>query len=169
MDCVDSMKLSRILKNRKAMTPLMIGIIVAASIIAVIFIVMAAVIPAIPRKVEMNIRTDTIKANATGDQSLKFRVICDYSDGKLIKAEVYKGETLYGEAIIDEVFEEKEEKEIIIGAFIATASVPFLEKSGQNLVFQDGEEYTLTIYYESIDGKHTGDVSQTWKFETYSG
>ncbi len=64
------------------MTPLMIGLIVAASVVVVFFIVMAAVIPSMSHDLSMQIKDRSIKANSTlNDLSLKFNVMCDYAEG----------------------------------------------------------------------------------------
>lgn len=90
MDSVESMKFSSILKNRKAMTPLMIGIIVAASVLAVFFVVMAATIPLYRREIDMSIRDNSIKGNTTDYIHLSFRIICDFDVAILKEVVIFK-------------------------------------------------------------------------------
>ena len=148
----------------------MIGIIVSASVVAVVFIIMAAVIPTFKHDVIMMIRANTIRANATGDMSLKFRVTGDFEEGIVYKAEVYKGNTtdlLYGSATLDENIKPRETRELVVVGFTATGSVPSSETNGPYLVFQDLAWYTLKIYYRNLDGTAEGDHSLSWRYAKF--
>jgi len=158
MDSVHSMKLSKILKNRKAMTPLMIGLIVAASVIAVLFVVMAAVIPVMKQEVYMQIRIGSIKANSTDSISLVFRVMCDYDDGDLWSIEVYKDSQLYGTKNVEESFVRNEMRTIGLPYLLAEEGVPIGEISSGRLVFQNGESYVLRIYFRTAGDTETIDL-----------
>ena len=169
MDSVNLMKLSKIIKNRKAMTPVMIGVIVAASVIAVLFIVMAAVIPVIKSDVDIFVNPVSIKSNSTTDQSLRFKVTCDHQDGTIYKVEIYKGETMYAAADTDEPILNREVKEITIPGFVATEYAPASEiGSGGYLVFQHDAEYKMIIYFEDSDGSYQSTSSTTWTFVSYN-
>jgi hypothetical protein len=163
-DSVDSMKLlTKILKKRKAMTPLMIGLIVAASVIAVVFIVMAAVIPTIDNNLVMHIRDDSVRAvsNETIDVALRLRMICDYQDGMIYKAEVYNTNTseLYGTYALNRTLARQTESEVIIPYFNASAAAitagHFVNEANYTnvLKFMNGAEYQLKIFYRSMDSK----------------
>ena len=163
MDSVNRMKLPKILKNRKAMTPLMIGIIVAASIVAVLFIVMAAVIPAISPKVELNVKPSSVMSNST--THLSFQVICDFDHGNLTKIELYKDQTLYSEVLVMYGFNVRDTKTIDVNGFTAASGVPASEISLEGFViFQVNQTYTLRLYYQNIAGGDQGSSSFSWTY-----
>ncbi|MBD3191426.1 MAG: hypothetical protein GF308_12330 [Candidatus Heimdallarchaeota archaeon] len=161
------MKLAKILKNKKAMTPIMIGIIVAASVVAVIFIVMAAVIPFIKHDVEMYVAPRTIMANSSDNTALRFDVTCDYAPGVLYKIEILQDQTVYG--VVDNLDLSLENREVreIGTTFDATANAPAGEVSGGLLVFQNGEAYTMKLYYRSPDGSSEGTSTSTWTYAAF--
>ncbi|NHJ85422.1 MAG: hypothetical protein FK734_08155 [Asgard group archaeon] len=150
------MKLARIIKNKKALTPLMIGIIVTASVVAVLFIVLAATMPFyVQRDVEMHLRENYIIVNQTDSVSLTFKVISDYQGGVIEKFEIYKNgiepTDLYGTFVNStELF--KNEERLFTVIFDATANAGGLDKDESNhLVFIKGNVYTLKITYSDID------------------
>lgn len=147
------MKLSKLLKNRKAMTPLMIGIIVAASVIAVVFIVMAAVIPAMRYDVSMQIRPGTIKPYLSFDKGLEFFVMCDYADGEVWKVDILKGDDLWGSRtlIIQVEIARNAQTKVQITSFQATANVPLDQQADGSLLFVSGQEYIIRVYFRPID------------------
>ncbi|NHJ04115.1 MAG: hypothetical protein EAX90_04785 [Candidatus Heimdallarchaeota archaeon] len=158
------MKLSKILKNRKAMTPLMIGLIVAASVIAVLFIVMASVIPVIKQDVFLQIRDGSIKANSTDSISLIFNVMCDYDDGDLWSVEVYKDNQLYGTKNVEESFVRNEERTVNLPYLLAEDGVPVSEIDSGRLVFQNGDTYVLRIYYHAPGETESLDIYSETSF-----
>jgi len=151
---VHFMNLKRILKNRKAMTPLMIGIIVAASVIAVIFIIFAGVVPQFKKEVHMMVQPLSIRGNSTDRESLIFRATCDYAPGKIIKVEIYKevlGEqTLYGERDVLFSFQKNEVQYLQVRFFYARGGAPV--QNSTHLLFSLNEDYTLKITYTDISG-----------------
>ncbi len=156
MDKCYSMKISRIIKNRKAMTPLMIGLIVAASVIAVLFIVLAAVVPSMSHDLSMQIKDRSIKGNTTiNDLSLKFTVMCDYADGEVWRAEIHKNGALYGYfSLADETpFEKNEQRLVVVAYFLAETGINQTEVDGGRLVFQNGHDYVLRVFYRPIDSE----------------
>ena len=147
------MKLNKILKNRKAMTPIMIGIIVAASVLAIFFVVMAATVPLMKSEVQMEVFTSTIKGNDTWAKSLKFLIVCDYDDGVLDKLEIYKGGLIWGYENVDVLFTKSETKHLGISAFAASsAAISAGEVNATDLMFIEGATYTLRIFYSNMDG-----------------
>lgn len=158
MDSVDSMRnLVRIFKKKKALTRISLGVIIGASVIALILIIMAAVVPFFSRDVSMFIRKDDIDPISGDNQmGLEFRVTCDYAAGHLYTIEIYKDDTLYGvnEAISMD-FNKSQEREVVIESFTATGAVPSEQVNGSVLLFQYSEEYTLTLWYEESDGSPT--------------
>ncbi|MFW9922872.1 MAG: hypothetical protein ACFFDW_06235 [Candidatus Thorarchaeota archaeon] len=152
------MKLSKILKNRKAMTPLMIGIIVAASVVAVLMVVMAAVVPLMHHEVYMQIREGSVKAASNDSIALKFNVMCDYDEGELWRVEIFKDGQFYGYRNIANLvtpvtpFDKNEEKTITINYFLTQLTqAPPAEIDEGRLVFQDLDEYTIVIYFRPVD------------------
>ena len=148
----------------------MIGIIVAASVIAVVFIVMAAVIPVIKQDVQMQIRPDSVFANSTDSTSIRFSVMCDYNDGDLWRVEAFKNDQLYGYKNVNFTFDRNQEKIINIEYLLANTIVPSQEVNGSNLVFQDGDTYTLRIYFRNMGDTDTIDwyTEQDFVFEAMS-
>ena len=69
----------------------MIGIIVAASVIAAFFVIMAATVPLYKRDVVIVVRDNSIQANSTDNKALSFRTICDYDDGYIKKIDIIRG------------------------------------------------------------------------------
>ncbi|MEA2071443.1 MAG: hypothetical protein U9O98_09150 [Asgard group archaeon] len=162
------MKLTKILKKRKAMTPLMIGLIVAASVIAVLFIVMAAVIPTIDDNVSMHIPLATVQANASNHQVLIFRVICDYDAGEIYRVEILKDGEDYGyNPDISEEFHKNEVKYIQVDYFLVTENVPTEERSEGHLVFQVNTTYTLRVFYQELDASFDDYTDITFTFQAY--
>lgn len=138
------------------MTPLMIGLIVAASVVAVLFVVMAAVIPSMSHDLSMQIKDRSIRGNTTSnDFSLKFTVMCDYADGEVWRAEIHKNGALYGYfSLADEnTFEKNEQRLVIVSYFLAESGINETEVDGGKLVFQDGHEYVLKVYYRPIESE----------------
>ncbi len=142
------------------MTPLMIGLIVAASVVAVFFVIMAAVVPSMSQNINMQIREELIIGNSTSDHfSLDFDIMCDYEAGEVWRAEIYKNSstqnafTLYGyTSLTDEVsFKRNEERTIKVLYFTAEAGVDPTEVDGVRLIFQVGDEYVLRVYYRPLD------------------
>ncbi|NHK31707.1 MAG: hypothetical protein FK730_10170 [Asgard group archaeon] len=158
------MKLGKILKNRKAMTPLMIGIIVAASVIAVLFIIMAATIPLMNKDVHIGVIPVSIRGNSTNGEKLIFFIVCDYDDGYLVKLEIEKNGQLYGDIELNMLLEKEEQRNMQIDAFDATTAAQLAgEYNATNnaLVFQQNADYTLIVHYTNING----DLQQTDSFE----
>ena len=142
----------------------MIGIIVAASVIAVIFVVMAAVIPVIKQDVAMSIRPDSVMANSTDSTSIRFNIMCDYNDGDLWRVEAFKNGDLYGYKNVNFTFVRNEEKTINIEYLLANTIVPSGEVNDSKLVFQDGETYTLRIYFRNVGDTDTLDLFDELEF-----
>ncbi|MHA1213526.1 MAG: hypothetical protein ACTSSH_13840 [Candidatus Heimdallarchaeota archaeon] len=151
------MNLKRILKRRKALTPLMIGIIVAASVVAVLFIVLAATVPYINHNVAMSVQLISIRGNNT-DEELIFRVNCDYDNGTLTKIEIYKNNELYGEKLDFNVeFGPRGTKYLGVKGFDAkTGTVPPAQVNAttDHLIFVHDDVYTIRIYFENLDGSY---------------
>lgn len=165
MDSVESMKLSNIIKNRKAMTPIMIGIIVAASVLTVFFIVMAATIPFFGQDLNMTIKEGSIQGNTTDNIHLSFRIICDYDVGILKEVVIFKDTgqpTLTLVAANNETPLTFHKSQEIIVTYNFTLDVlytpiPPEDESPDGLfVFAHRYEYTLRIYYEDQTGSVTG-------------
>ena len=165
MDSVESMKLSSILKNRKAMTPLMIGIIVAASVLAVFFVVMAATIPFYRQELDMSIKDGSIKGNITDNIYLSFRIICDYDVGILKEVVIFKDT---GQPVLTPVaannetpitFYKSQEMTVTYNFTLDILYSPF-PPEGENpdglFIFGRYLEYTLRIIYEDQIGSVTG-------------
>jgi hypothetical protein len=147
------MKLSKILKRRKAMTPVMIGIIVAASVLAIFFIVMAATIPLMRSEVHMEVFEETIRGNDTWAKSLNFLIVCDYDGGVLDKVEIYKGGEKWGERNLDLAFNKSETRFVGVSTFAPTTAAQLAgEVNATDLMFMDGVAYVLRIYYSNLDG-----------------
>lgn len=164
MDSVESMKLSSILKNRKAMTPLMIGLIVAASVLSVFFIIMAATIPLYRQDLNMTIKDNSIRGNTTDYVHLSFRIICDYDIGILKEITIIRDDAVYGENTpfalrngSDYWMTFHKSQEITV-TFNFTSNplydpLPPEGKTGEGLfIFAPFFEYTLRIYYEDQSG-----------------
>ena len=154
MESVNSMKLGKILKKRKAMTPLMIGIIVAASVIAVLFIVLAATIPVMHKEVHMGAVPSSIRGNSTNGEKLIFYLVCDYDDGILVKVEIEKNGVLYGEADLNMAFEKNDYENIEIAKFEATAAAVAAGEynlTSNALVLQQDDQYTLILTFTNLD------------------
>jgi len=136
------------------MTPLMIGIIVAASVISVIFIIFAAVMPQFQKEVHFMIQPQSIRGNSTDQESLIFRATCDYAPGKIIKVEIYKdvsGELVrYGEREVLFSFEKNEVQYLQVRYFYARGGAPV--QNSTHLLFTINDPYVLTITYTDIGG-----------------
>jgi len=165
MVSVESMKLSSIIKNRKAMTPLMIGIIVAASVLAVFFVVMAATIPLYRKDLDMTVKDNSIRGNVTSNIHLSFRVICDYDVGILKEVVIFKDTgqpTLTPVASNNETsltFYKSQEITITYNFtvdFLYTPVPPEGENPDGLFIFARYFEYTLRIYFEDQTGSVTG-------------
>lgn len=154
MESVDYMYLRKILKNRKAMTPIMIGIIVAASVLAVFFIVMAVTIPYMKNDVNMEFIEGSIRGNATDDEALIFKVVCDFDNGTITNFRIYRNSVLYGSKNQTEVFEPRETRFIHIRYFDVNFGVtpPGETQNTTHLLFVDDAEYTIRMYYEDSNG-----------------
>jgi hypothetical protein len=154
------MKLIKALKNRKGMTPLMIGIIVAASVIAVIFVVMAAVITVLPHDITMTLRDSTIKGVNTQHLKLEFQIQCENEDGVINKIEIYHDGLLYGHTDDSYFVDYRTTEEINIDFFIADEDTPIGEITDIiKLLFVPDQSYVLTVYYQNIDASNIGTVS----------
>ena len=154
MESVNLMNLRKILKNRKAMTPVMIGIIVVASVISVLFLVLAITIPYTNKDVHMQINLNSIRGNTTDQESLIFKIVCDFDNGTVTKFEIYQDSVLFGDKNQTEVFSPRETRYIQIRYFDANLGVvPSGQiQNGTHLKFLDGFTYTLRIYYQDLDG-----------------
>ncbi|NHJ33020.1 MAG: hypothetical protein FK732_09160 [Asgard group archaeon] len=156
------MKLSSIIKNRKAMTPLMIGIIVAASVLAVFFIVMAATIPLFGRDLNMTLAENSIHGNITDNVHLSFKIICDYEAGSLTKVEIYRNVTMFGDFTLvaynndSEISFLKNQGHVVTYNFTVDVLYTPLPPEGETaeglLIFGLHIQYTLRIYYENDSG-----------------
>ncbi|HUT80906.1 MAG TPA: hypothetical protein VMZ29_06865 [Candidatus Bathyarchaeia archaeon] len=150
------MNIKKILKNRKAMTPLMIGIIVAASLLAVVFIVLAATVPYMNKEVSMSVQVSSIRGNVTREQ-LKFRIICDYDDGFLTDVEIYNDQNVkYGARNdLDMNFTARTQQYIGFKYFEPNFGVTppgDVNATSNHLLFVVNNVYTLRIYYANTDG-----------------
>ncbi|NHJ46208.1 MAG: hypothetical protein FK733_00335 [Asgard group archaeon] len=160
------MKLSKILKNRKAMTPVMIGVIIAASVLAVFFVVMAATVPLMRSEVQMHVFDATIKGNDTWAKSLKFLIVCDNDGGVLDKVEIYKGGTLWGDRNLNIEFTKSETKFLGIDTFNpSSAAQAALEVNATDLLFLEDVTYTLRIYYSNLDGVQQPTIDYSFVYE----
>lgn len=141
------------------MTPLMIGIIVAASVIAVIFVVMAAVITVLPHDITMTLRAGTIKGVNANHLKLEFQIQCENEDGVINEIEIYHDGLLYGH--IDESYfiDYRTTEEINIDFFFADVDAPALEVTLGKLLFVPDQSYVLSVSYQNIDASNTGIVS----------
>lgn len=177
MDSVESMKLSKIIKNRKAMTPLMIGIIVAASVLAVFFIVMAATIPLYGRDLDMTIKANTIRGNETDYIQLSFRIINDYEVGILKKVEIYRDSIVYGDNALlayrndtsyELTFYKSQEKTVSYNFTVNSLFPPLPPEANVGGLFKFAPflEYTLRIYFENEDGSIVGQKDFTFTFNS---
>ena len=165
MDSVGSMKLSRIIKNRKAMTPLMIGVIVAASVVAVFFVIMAATVPLYKKEVYVSVREGSIQANSTDNKALSFKVICDYDDGYLRRLEIVRGNERIGYREVNYLLIKNYEKFITLEYFYAIVGVTpadQIEDGTNHLLFLDDDTYILRIFYEDVNGNEFD--SQDYEF-----
>jgi len=163
MDSVESMKLSKIIKNRKAITPLMIGIIVAASVLAVFVVVMAATIPLYSRELDMSIKDNSIRGNSTHLTQLSFRIICDYDTGILKNVEILKDE---GELTLTPVAYSNVTKSFFKSQEITVkynftkddeyTVLPPEGVTGDYFIFARYFEYVIRIHFENEDGTVTG-------------
>ena len=139
------------------MTPLMIGIIVAASVVAVFFVVMAAVVPFMQHDINMQIRDRSIKGNSTTeDFALKFNIMCDYQPGEVWRVEVFKdGELIgYANTPAEEEFDKNEERTVVVSAFTFTGTNSSDEDGGR-VKFIEGEQYVLRVYYRELNSDAT--------------
>ena len=176
LDSVESMKLSRILKNRKAMTPLMIGIIVAASVLAVFFVVMAATIPLYRQDMNMTIKDNSIRGNTTDYVQLSFRIICDYDVGILKEVTIIRDDIIYG---VDTPFAyrngsdywmtfQKSQELTVTFNFTSDPLYDPLPPEGKTpeglFIFAPFFEYTLRIYYEDQTGGVQGEKFYDFTF-----
>ncbi len=174
MDSVESMKLSKIVKNRKAITPLMIGLIVAASVLAVFVVVMAATIPLYARDLDMSIKTGSIRGNSTHLTQLSFRIICDYDVGILDKVEILKDE---GQPVLTNVAYNNESSRSFFKSQEITVSYNFTidplyvddilppeGSDGGYFVFGRYFEYVLRIHFENEDGTVSGTKDYTFTY-----
>ncbi len=163
------MNIRKILKNRKAMTPLMIGIIVAASVLAVVFIVLASTIPYMQREVSMSVQVTSIRGNVTREQ-LMFRLICDYNDGYLTDVAILNNESeVIGERnYLAMNFTARTQTYIGFTYFNPTADTLLSEKNvtSGHLLFVVNKIYTLRIFYADADGIAVAhaDFQFTYKF-----
>jgi len=159
----DSMKLIRkILKNRKAMTPLMIGIIVAASVIAVIFVVMAGVITVLPHDISMTLRNSTVKGVNQQHKKLTFQIQCENEDGVITGVNIAKNGELYGHDTASYFIDYRTTEIIIIDFFIADDAAKIAEEvdlGGTLLVFVPDDTYVITVFYKNVDFSNEGSVS----------
>jgi len=158
------MKLSSILKNRKAMTPLMIGIIVAASVLGVFLIIMAATIPLYGQDLEMSIKDNSIRGNTTDYVQLSFRIICDYNVGILKEVDIFRDSAVYGDNTLMAsrngsaywlTFHKSQEITVTFNFTYNPLYEPLPPegKTPEDLfIFGHFLEYTLRIYYENESG-----------------
>jgi hypothetical protein len=167
------MMIKKIIKNRKAMTPLMIGIIVAASVLAAFFIIMAATIPLMQKDTEMVVYTESIKGNDTESLTLKFQVISDYNYGTLDSVEVFRkiGDdlVLYGDRSIGVDFNKSQVQLIGVAHLAPTqAAQDAGETNGTSLQFVTDGQYYLRLYFTSAKGleKQSQDYVFTYQPKT---
>ncbi len=149
------MKLSRIIKNRKAMTPLMIGVIVAASVVAVFFVIMVATVPLYKKEVYVSVREGSIQANSTDNKALSFKVICDYDDGYLKRIEIVRGNEQIGYRVVNYLLTKNVEKYITLEYLYANVGVTpadQIEEGTNHLLFINDDTYKLRIFYEDVNG-----------------
>jgi len=151
------MKFMKNLKVKKAMTPLMIGIIIAAAVLTILFIVLTATIPLMRHDVSITIPVNTIKGNETNRETLQFSIVCDYADGRLTKIQIYKevDSTLkrYGEKVVDLLLQERNVTKYTVAYFEADPfNVPSEQINGTHLLFIVDDPYILKITYENISG-----------------
>ena len=160
MDSVGPMNLYNLIKRRKGITPLMIGIIVAASVISLVFIVMVAVIPIMNYNLELNIRSGSIRDLSTSnDKGLRMNIFADYDAGQLYEVRILKNVdgTYLDYAYRDDItinFQEREEITVELSFFIAVSSNvedPGTEIDNFNLVFISGSAYAVILKYRSLD------------------
>ena len=139
------------------MTPLMIGIIVAASVVAVLFVVMAAVVPTFNREVNMQVRPRSVKGNSTADDfALKFNVMCDYAAGEVWRVEIFKGgeQIGYVNTPTEDPFEKYEERTMIVNSFTYVGTNSSDVQAGK-VLFLNGEEYIIRILFRPVDSDIT--------------
>jgi len=153
------MKLTKnILKNRKAMTPLMIGIIVAASVIAVIFVVMAGVITVLPHDITMTIREGSVKGKNTNHLRLEFQVQCENENGTVYRIDITHDGVLYGHKYTNIQIGYRYTETIAVDYFDAD-DAPLAEKDGLKLLFVPDQVYVLTVHFYNLEGNNAGSVS----------
>ena len=172
MDSVESMKLSSIIKNRKAMTPLMIGIIVAASLLSTFLMLMTITIPLSGRDLDMSIKEAAIRGNTTDNIQLSFRVICDYDKGILKEVEILRTigdtDTIMGYRYDNEITFQKSEEFSVTYNFTANPNITILPPEGVSpddlFIFGNNFEYILRIRFEDETGEITGEKDYTFTF-----
>jgi hypothetical protein len=157
MESVELMNLKRILRNRKAMTPLMIGIIIASSVIAVTLIVFTATVQYFPKETQLFVNEQSIRGNSTDSESLIFKVTCDYAPATITNVLIRHDDTFnpgtftdYGTRAVIIPLDAREVLFTEIRYFTAVGGAPV--QNGTHLLFEDGDEYELIITYENADG-----------------
>ena len=151
----------------------MIGIIVAASVLAVFFVVMATTIPLYHRDLNMTIKDNSIRGNTTDYIQLSFRIICDYDVGILKEVTILRDSAVYGDktpmafrngSAYWITFQKSQELTVTYN-FTASELFPPLPPEGETaeglFIFGPSFEYTLRIYYEG----QTGGVQTEKSFE----
>ncbi|MHA1442024.1 MAG: hypothetical protein ACTSPK_09205 [Candidatus Heimdallarchaeota archaeon] len=164
------MKLTRkILKNRKAMTPLMIGIIVAASVIAVIFVVMAGVITVLPHDIDMTLRDGSIKGVNTQHKKLEFQIQCENEDGIITSVNITKDGTPWGHTSVSVLVDYRTTGFIEIDFFSAHQNaITAGENDGTTMVFVPDDTYVLVVEFKNTDLSNVGTVSLVFVYNVPS-
>ena len=144
----------------------MIGIIVAASVIAVIFVVMAGVITVLPHDVTMTIRDGSVKGVNAQHLRLKFQVQCENENGTIYRIEItYNGlDYGYKNADIDIGYRSTEliEADYFDGQ---SAAIDAGAVDGSNrLLFVPDQTYVLIIFFYNLEGNNEGSVSLSFVY-----
>ena len=151
------------------MTPLMIGIIVAASVIAVIFVVMAGVITVLPHDIAMTLRDGSIEGVDSNHKKLEFQIQCENEDGIITSVNITKGGLIWGHSSESVSIEYRTTETIVIDLFAAsTACIAALENDGITMVFEPGDTYVLVVEYKNIELNRGGIVSLEFVYQVPS-
>ncbi len=140
----------------------MIGIIVAASVIAVIFVVMAGVITVLPHDITMTLRDGSIKGVNTQHKKLVFQIQCENEDGIITSVNITKNSLSYGHTFDSFFVDYRTTGNIEIAFFIAnTAHVSGaeLDLDGTTMLFVPGDTYVLIVEFKNIDLSNVGTVA----------
>jgi len=147
----------------------MIGIIVAASVIAVIFVVMAGVITVLPHDIDMTLRDGSIKGINSNHKKLEFQIQCENENGIITSVNITKDGSAWGHTSISVLVNYRTTGFIEIDFFSAHQNaITAGENDGSTMVFVPDDTYVLIVEFKNTDLSNVGTVSLVFVYNVPS-